>query len=139
MIRPELDHVGIVVPALEPALEDLTAQLGFEFTIVFDDDLAVHEPASGNGVVHLRIAYSAQRPALEIIEAVPGTPWSPDQHGLHHLAFHVDDLDLDSRQLAAPCPIEICGRDDDGAVPTTFTYHTGGLFRVELLSPSLAQ
>jgi catechol 2,3-dioxygenase-like lactoylglutathione lyase family enzyme len=138
MIRPELDHVGIVVPALEPALEDLRTQLGFEFTVVFDDDLAVQEPSRGNGAIHLRIAYSAQRPALEIIEAVPETPWSPDQHGLHHLAFFVDDLDRDSRQLAGLCPIEICGLGEDGAVPTTFTYHTGGAFRLELLSPRLA-
>jgi hypothetical protein len=137
MIRPELNHVGIVVPALEPALEDLTTQLGFEFAIVFDDDLAVHEPSSGEGVVRLRIAYSAQRPALEIIEAVPGTPWSPDQHGLHHLAYVVDDLDRDSQRMAGLCPIEICGLGEDGAVPTTFTYHTGGAFRVELLSPRL--
>jgi hypothetical protein len=138
MIRPELNHVGIVVPALEPALEDLTTQLGFEFAIVFDDDLAVHEPPIGNGVVHLRIAYSAQRPALEIIEAVPGTPWSPEQRGLHHLAYFVDDLDRDSQRLAGFCPIEICGLGEDGSVPTTFTYHAGGPFRVELLSPRLA-
>jgi Glyoxalase/Bleomycin resistance protein/Dioxygenase superfamily len=138
MIRPELNHVGIVVPALEPALAELSTQLGFEFTVVFDDDLAVHEPSMGNGLVHLRIAYSAQRPALEIIEAVPDTPWSPDQHGLHHLAYVVDDLDRDSQRLAGLCPIEVCGRGEDGALPTTFTYHTGGAFRVELLSPLLA-
>ena len=42
--------------------------------------------------IHLRIAYTSQRPALELIEAVPGTPWSPDRAGLHHLGYHVDDL-----------------------------------------------
>jgi hypothetical protein len=47
-----------------------------------------------------------QRPALELIEAAPGTPWSPDRVGLHNLAFFVDDL------------------------PTE-----GGLFGVELLAP----
>src|SRR5262245_28293135 len=138
MIKPLLDHVGIVVPVLEPALEDLTNQLGFEFTIVFDDDLAIHVPEIGNGLVHLRIAYSAERPALEIIEAVPETPWSPDQHGLHHVAYFVDDLDRESARLGSLCPVEICGLGEDGAVPTTFTYHTGGAFRVELLSPDLA-
>ena len=67
--------------------------------------------------------------------AEPGTPWAPDRVGLHHLAFFVDELAAESERLAGPCPIEICGRDTDGNVPTTFTYHTGGLFRVELLAP----
>ena len=135
MIDPTLDHVGIVVPELEAAIADLAAQLRFDFTIVFDDDLEVREPDRADRAIHLRIAYSPQRPALELIEAVPGTPWSPDRVGLHHLAFFVDDLVPESERLAVACPIEICGRDADGNVPTTFTYHTGGLFRVELLAP----
>jgi catechol 2,3-dioxygenase-like lactoylglutathione lyase family enzyme len=135
MIDPMLDHVGIVVPDLEAAMTDLSAQLRFDFAIVFDDDLDVREPGDADRVIHLRIAYSPQRPALELIEAVPGTPWAPDRVGLHHLAYFVDDLPTESERLAGPCPIEICGRDADGNVPTTFTYHTGGLFRVELLAP----
>jgi hypothetical protein len=47
----------------------------------------------------------------------------------------LDDLRAENGRLAGACPIEICGRDADGKVPTTFTYHTGGLFRVELLAP----
>jgi len=135
VIDPTLDHVGIVVPDLEAAMSDLAAQLGFEFVVVFDDDLEVREPADADRAIHLRIAYSPQRPALELIEAAPGTPWAPDRVGLHHLAFTVDDLSAESELLAVACPIEICGRDAGGNVPTTFTYHTGGLFRVELLAP----
>jgi catechol 2,3-dioxygenase-like lactoylglutathione lyase family enzyme len=134
VIDPTLDHVGIVVDDLEAAMADLTAQLRFDFAIVFDDDLEVHEPGADRAI-HLRIAYSPQRPALELIEATPGTPWAPDRVGLHHLAYFVDDLVIESERLAGPCPIEICGRDAAGIVPTTFTYHTGGLFRVELLAP----
>jgi len=127
--------VGIVVPDLEAAMADLATELGFEFAIVFDDDLEVREPPGVDRAIHLRIAYSPQRPALELIEAAPGTPWAPDRVGLHHLAYFVDDLVADSDRLAGPCPIEICGRDAAGNVPTTFTYHTGGHFRVELLAP----
>jgi hypothetical protein len=129
-----LDHVGIVVPALEPALEQLSSQLGLQFELVFDDELVIHQPGTGNRGVHLRIAYSVQRPHLEVIEAVPGTPWAPERAGLHHLAYFADDLRAESRRLAGPCPIEICGVGADGATPTTFTYHTGGIFRVELLA-----
>jgi hypothetical protein len=135
VIDPTLDHVGIVVPDLETAMGDLAAQLGIEFAIVFDDDLPVREPDRADRAIHLRIAYSPQRPALELIEAVPGTPWSPDRVGLHHLGFFVDDLPAEGERLGESCPIEICGRDAVGNVPTTFTYHTGGLFRVELLAP----
>jgi len=135
MIDPTLDHVGIVVLDLDAAIEAMRAQLGFAFTIVFDDVLPVHEQSVGDRGIHLRIAYTSQRPALELIEAVPGTPWSPDLAGLHHLGFHVDDLGAESQRLAGPCPIEICGRDAEGHAPTVFTYHTGGLFRVELLAP----
>jgi catechol 2,3-dioxygenase-like lactoylglutathione lyase family enzyme len=135
VIDPTLDHVGIVVPDLEAAMSDLAAQLGLEFVIVFDDDLPVREPDRIDRAIHLRIAYSPQRPALELIEAAPATPWSPDHVGLHHLAFFVDDLPTEGERLGESCPIEICGRDAAGNVPTTFTYHTGGLFRVELLAP----
>ena len=135
MIDPTLDHVGIVVLDLDAAIDAMRVQLGFEFTVVFDDVLPVHEESAGDRGIHLRIAYTAQRPALELIEAVPGTPWSPDRAGLHHLGYHVDDLGAESERLAGPCPIEICGRDAEGNAPTVFTHHTGGLFRVELLAP----
>jgi catechol 2,3-dioxygenase-like lactoylglutathione lyase family enzyme len=135
VIDSTLDHVGIVVPDLDAAMAELAAQLGIEFAIVFDDDLEVREPGDGDRSIHLRIAYSPERPALELIEAVVGTPWAPDRVGLHHLAFFVDELVAESERLAGTCPIEICGRDAGGNVPTTFTYHTGGLFRVELLAP----
>ena len=135
MIDPTLDHVGLVVPDLEAAMADLSAQLRLDFVIVFDDDLEVRESDDADRAIHLRIAYSSHRAALELIEAAPGTPWAPDRMGLHHLAFSVDDLASESGRLAGACPIEICGRDADGNVPTTFTYHTGGLFRVELLAP----
>ena len=134
MIDLTLDHIGLVVPALEPALEELSSQLGSRFELVFDDELPIHEPGTGERRVHLRIALSAQRPGLEVIEAVPGTPWAPEHAGLHHLAYFADDLPGDSKRLARSCPIEICGIDADGTMPTTFTYHTGRIFRVELLA-----
>jgi hypothetical protein len=138
MIDPVLDHVGVVVPDLAVAMEMAQAQLGIATTIVFDDALPANKPGAGDRVVRLRIAYSEQRPAaLELIEAAPGSPWSPDHAGLHHLAYRVDDLGTESARLAGLCPIEICGRDD-GRSPRMFTYRTGGLFRIELLAPRLA-
>src|ERR1700745_3359288 len=100
------------------------ARRGCKSTTWSDADLEVREPGDGDRSIHLRIAYSPERPALELIEAVVGTPWAPDRVGLHHLAFFADELVAESERLAGTCPIEICGRDAGGNVPTTFTYHT---------------
>jgi hypothetical protein len=127
MIQSKIDHVGIVVPHLERAIENLAAQLGYDFEIVFEAELPVQVPGSGDRSIPLRIAFSTQRPGLEIIEAVAGTPWAPENAGLHHLAFFAEDLDADSTKLAGLCPIEVSGAG-------LFTYHTGGIFRVELLA-----
>ena len=70
MIDPTLDHVGIVVLDLDAAIDAMRVQLGFEFTVVFDDVLPVHEESSGDRGVHLRIAYTAQHPALVMLTSV---------------------------------------------------------------------
>jgi Glyoxalase/Bleomycin resistance protein/Dioxygenase superfamily len=134
MIRNTIDHVGIVVPNLEPAMEQLGEQLGYEIRIVFDQELPVVLRHGGSRDVHLRIAVTTQIPRLELIEAAPGTPWSADSIGLHHLAFYAEDLRADSETLETTCPIEVRGRDEHGDL-TLFTYHTGvgGVFRAELL------
>lgn len=136
MIDLSLDHVGLVVAKLEPALEQLSAQLGLEWLPTFDGALSMHQDGVGTRDVHLRIAVSVQRPRLEVIETVPDSPWALDGTDalLHHVAYYADDLRGESRRLAGVCPIEICGVDADGTRPTIFTYHhiLGG-FRFELL------
>lgn len=42
MIDPNLDHVGIVVPRLEPALQALSASLGLEWLPIFDGVMSMH-------------------------------------------------------------------------------------------------
>jgi hypothetical protein len=136
MIDTNLDHVGIVVPRLEPALEALSSSLGVDWLPIFDDDLAMHEPGRGPRVVHLRIGCTVQYPRLEVIEALPDSPWAlaGGEFHLHHVAFYATDLAGDSRRVSAgPCPIEICGVGADGAMPKTFTYHVQNGLRFELL------
>ena len=137
MIDLKLDHVGLVVPKLEPALETLSSQLGLTFLEVFEPVISMHRPVCGTQDVHLRISLSVQVPRLEVIEMLPDSPWSlaGNEALLHHLAYYADDLTGDSRRLiAGACPIEICGVKPDGTIPTTFTYHhiLDG-FRIELL------
>lgn len=136
MIDTNLDHVGIVVPQLEAALEALSSSLGVEWLPIFVGKLSMHESGRGPREVHLRIGCTVQYPRLEVIEAVAGSPWAlaGTEFHLHHIAFFATDLAGDSSRVAAgPCPIEICGVDAGGAMPKTFTYHVQNGLRFELL------
>jgi hypothetical protein len=142
MIDPNLDHVGIVVPQLEPAVEALSKYIGVEWIGTVEPMFPMHDAARGTREVKLRIANSTLYPRLELIEALPDSPWALDEGAgmvLHHLAFFVDDLSEDSSSVAGPCPVEICGAGPDGEVPTVFTYHVHNGFRFELLDPFLRQ
>jgi hypothetical protein len=135
MIDPNLDHVGIVVPRLEPALEALSASLGLEWLPIFDGVMSMHEPHRDTREFHLRIGNSIQYPRLEVIETVPDSPWTLQTEGmlLHHVAFYAGDLAQDSTRVSAPCPIEICGVGPDDEIPKIFTYHLQSGLRFELL------
>jgi hypothetical protein len=142
MIDPNLDHVGIVVPKLEPAVEALSTHLGIEWMGTVEPEFPMHDEVHGTRSVKLRIANSTLSPRLELIEALADSPWTlGDGEGmvLHHIAFFVEDLSEDSRSVAGPCPIEICGAGQDGEIPTVFTYHVHNGLRFELLDPLLRQ
>jgi hypothetical protein len=135
LIDTNLDHVGMVVPKLEPAIEQLSSSLGLRWLPTVDRTLSMHEPGRGTRDTHLRIAHSVEYPRLEVIEAVPDSPWSLEGSSwlLHHIAFLAGDLARDSSRVAGPCPIEICGVDVEGEMPKMFTYHIQNGFRFELL------
>jgi len=141
MIDPHLDHVGIVVPELGPAMDALSTYLGVEFMEIVEPVLPMRDMHRGTRDVALRIANSTLNPRLEVIEALPDSPWALDGTGmvLHHIAYFVDDLAEDSRSVAGPCPIEIAGVRTDGEVPGIFTYHIHNGLRFELLDPMLRQ
>lgn len=135
MIDPRLDHVGIVVPDLEAAMEALSANLGVEWTGPHEPKMTMHDAAHGTHPVELRTASTTQYPRLELIEARPDSPWSLDGDSmlLHHVAYFAGDLAADSSRVAAPCPIEIAGVGPDGESPKIFTYHVHNGLRFELL------
>ena len=135
MIDNRLDHVGIVVPDVDAAMEALSAHLGVTWAGVYTPLLRVRSQERGVHEISHRIAVSAQRPFLEVIQAVPDSPWAlpGDRMVLHHVAYFVDDLGVDSSALAGPCPIEIEGVGADGDVPRTFTYQDLDGLRFELL------
>src|SRR5258708_6034025 len=116
MIDTNLDHVGIVVPDLDAAMEALTKNLSISWRGVHTPTLRVRTGRRGVHEIHHRIAISDHRPFLELIQAVPDSPWalSEDRMLLHHVAYFVDDIGLDSAAIAGPCPVEIEGVGEAG-------------------------
>jgi hypothetical protein len=135
MIEPNIDHVGIVVPDLAKAMTALSARIGVTWAGVHSPTLQVRSERRGVHQIPLRIAVTVQRPFLELIESVPDSPWvlTGDSMSLHHVAYFVDDLGIDSAAIASSCPIEIEGVGTDGDIPRIFTYQDLDGLRFELL------
>ena len=62
MIDPNLDHVGIVVPELEPAMDALSTHLGIEWMGVFEPTLPMRDADRGTRDVSLRIGLGPAQP-----------------------------------------------------------------------------
>jgi hypothetical protein len=135
MIDTNLDHVGLVVPDVDEAMEALSSTLGITWAGVHTPKLRVRSEGRGLHEIHHRIAISAQKPFLEVIQAVPDSPWAlaDGRMQLHHVAYFVDHLGRDSAAIAGPCPIEIEGVGAAGDVPRIFTYQDLNGLRFELL------
>ena len=78
-----------------------------------------------------RLCYSLDAPHLELVNAVPGTPWEYNEYSnLHHIGYLVDDVEAASQHLASnACPL-----GGHGVVAGTWAYHEDQLgFRLEII------
>lgn len=97
----DLYHVGLVVPDIDAAARRLTAAHGYTWTTPISATMEI-STADGDIEVPLRFVYSMQAPHLELVEEVPGTPWTaPTGAAAHHLGYWVDDLAAAAAQLEA--------------------------------------
>ncbi len=135
-------HVGIVVPDLAAAREELSRQLGVAWGPVLHLDEAEYRDGAGQDLVlPTTICYSVEEPHLELIEELPGSVWECNQYSnLHHIGFWSEDLASDGADLAGSgCPLQLCGRGGDGA-PVGFAYHRNELgVRVEIVDSSMRE
>ncbi|MFJ9629400.1 VOC family protein [Streptomyces sp. NPDC091280] len=133
----DLYHTGIVVPDIEEWKTRLTRLAGHHWTETMAADLPVRT-ADGERVLPLRYAYSLEAPHLELVQEIPGTPWTPaPQLSVHHLGYFCDDLRATSARLeAAGFPLEACALVD--GTPALFAYHRNpyGL-RIEVVDRTL--
>jgi Glyoxalase/Bleomycin resistance protein/Dioxygenase superfamily len=133
-------HVGIVVPDLVEAQAELTRQLGVTWGPVLHFDATdVRDEAGRDVLLPITLCYSVEAPHLELIEEVPGTVWTCNDHSnLHHIGFWSDDLPGSSAALSeSGCPLQLCGRA--GAVaPSSWAYHRTGLgIRIEVVDAAM--
>ena len=92
-------HVGLVVDDPEAERRQLSELLGYSWADVITATVEVWLPAGARDVT-FSFAYSRTTPRLEVVQAVPGTPWEPVAgSGIHHLGFWSDDFDGDVADL----------------------------------------
>ncbi|MGD1172860.1 VOC family protein [Mycobacterium seoulense] len=99
-LRPEdFYHTGIIVPDLDAAMARLSALAGYRwitpmsYTLPFRTAAGVRELTS-------TIVYSLQSPHLELVQEVPGSPWTAAPgNAVHHLGYFSDNLAESARAL----------------------------------------
>lgn len=130
-------HIGIVVEDLDAALDELGGLFGYEWCPVF----AIETPVilrDGEVTIDLRFVYSKTEPRVELIRAMPGTPWVPaTDSGIHHAGYWSDDMAGDGRGLdASGYAEEARGVLPDGT-PIWAYYRSPRGLRIELVSRQL--
>ncbi|WP_427924745.1 VOC family protein [Streptomyces sp. cg40] len=118
----DLYHTGIVVPDIELWKTRLTGIAGYRWTETLAADLPIRL-ADGDRVLPMRYAYSLDAPHIELVQEIPGTPWTATEHiATHHLGYFCDDVPATSKRMEeAGFPLEACGLVD-GAM-SIFAYH----------------
>ncbi|MER5436588.1 VOC family protein [Streptomyces sp. NPDC002588] len=118
----DLYHTGIVVPDIEAWKSRMSEVAGHRWTETMTGDLRVRL-ADGERPLRLRYAYSLDAPHIELVEEVPGTPWTAAERiATHHLGYFCDDVRKTSERLEeAGFPLEACAIVD-GAL-SVFAYH----------------
>jgi hypothetical protein len=114
----DLYHTGIVVPDLEASMARLGAVAGYRWTTIQSAELTIRL-ADGERVLRLRYAYSLDAPHLELVQEIPGTPWTATAH---HLGYFCEDVPATSKLLAdLGFAVESCAVVD--GTPSLFAYH----------------
>jgi hypothetical protein len=128
-------HIGFVVADLDQAMDEFGACLGLTWRPVMSASLELVDGDGKTESVTSRFAYSAGGPpAIELIQAVPGTIFESSGSPFHHIGYWADDLVTQSAQLVERgCPLGGTLAGQDGR-PSRFALHRAPWgFNVELV------
>ena len=129
----EAFHFGMVVHDVASAMTDLGASLQLTFAPV-EHRVIVLRYRDEVITTPLSFTYSRQGPVhLELIGAVPGTPWEePNQ--MHHVGYWVEDLSRSVAELTSGGMAVEVTYDDPSGDPVGFAYMSGPAgHRIELV------
>ena len=101
-------HIAFAVPNLEQAMVDFSAAFELTWRPIREVRLTLADEAGDRHEVLCRVTFSHQRgPAIELFEAVPGTPLAVrNGSSFHHLGGWVDDFEAEGERferLGWPC------------------------------------
>jgi hypothetical protein len=95
----DLYHTGIVVPDLDAAMARLSALAGYRWINPLTYTVPMRT-ATGTQEVTSTFVYSLQAPYVELLQEVPGSPWTAAPgNSVHHLGYFTDDLAESARAL----------------------------------------
>lgn len=97
----ELFHVGIRVPDIDQAMDELAGEAGRAWAKPQHRQQPVWFPGTGDTELDLRFTYSSEGPVrLELLQGPPGSVWSgADVPGPHHLGYWVEDVAATTERL----------------------------------------
>jgi hypothetical protein len=141
MTAPFIEHVGILVPDLEAAIERWSVVTGYTFSPVVRYRTSRYTDHS-DATPHFhdaRISFSREgAPRIELMEVTGAGTHGPDQVGVHHLGFYgvADPAGRMAALAAAGVGHDGISYDAEGRILLCFTDKAAldGI-RLELISP----
>jgi hypothetical protein len=138
-LRPEdFYHTGIIVPDLEAAMSRLSALAGYRWITPLSYTLPFRT-ATGTRELTSTIVYSVQSPHIELLQEVPGSPWtSALGNSVHHLGYFTDNLVNTARTLEANGFTFEMTADVPGSELALFAYYVDAFgTRIEIVDRAL--
>ena len=103
LFRDDLFHVGVLVPDLAAAMDEMGRSHGLTFAKVQDRPMRIWMPDRGVVTYQLALTYSCDGPVhVELMQGEEGSPWHTATHrGLHHFGVWADDIGAEVDRLVA--------------------------------------
>jgi lactoylglutathione lyase len=113
-----LFHVGVRVPDLDAAMDEIGASMGVTWAERRENTAqSLWTPEAGLQEIHLKYTYSAEGPQhIELLEGPAGTFWDGTvSPGAHHVGVWADDVQAETDRLVSLGWTLIGAQQDPGA------------------------